>query len=154
MTMNIAIVGSREFKRLKLVKALVKKLPRSATVVSGGADGVDRVAETAAKQRGLETEVFRPHWNEYGISAGHIRNEEIVKASDRIFVFWDGDSKGTAGAILQCIRYNRKCTVFHPDSMSQAEVVKKFKLRARCVIPAEVIVKLVLFKPLTRRKKH
>lgn len=58
--MKVAFVGSRHFVRLDLVEARVDGLPRGATVVSGGASGVDRTAEIAARKRGLRVVSFRP----------------------------------------------------------------------------------------------
>ena len=51
--MKIAIVGSRTFENLQLVRDIVAALPANSIVVSGGAPGVDTVAVRAAEARGL-----------------------------------------------------------------------------------------------------
>ena len=38
-------------------------------------------------------------WDQYGRSAGMIRNREMAKAADSLIAFWDGKSKGTANMI-------------------------------------------------------
>src|SRR3546814_6456627 len=73
MQTYIAIVGSRSYPRPDLVQAYVAGLPGGCVVVSGGAPGVDSVAEAAAKAAGLETVVFHADWESLGRRAGPIR---------------------------------------------------------------------------------
>lgn len=93
--MNVAIVGSREFGDLEQVVTFVNTLPVGTVVVSGGARGVDSIAEAATKRRGLETCIFPADWTHYGKAAGIRRNVEIVNKADVIVAFWDGRSRGT-----------------------------------------------------------
>lgn len=94
--MNIGIVGSRNFKNLDKVTAMVRDLLNDDDVViSGGARGVDSTAEKAARERGLEVIIYRPDWKKHGKRAGFLRNKKIVDKSDTIVAFWDGESKGT-----------------------------------------------------------
>ena len=60
---KIAIVGLRHFDRPEMVEAFVAALPADAVVISGGAQGVDAVAEEAAREHGLETRVFAADWD-------------------------------------------------------------------------------------------
>lgn len=59
---RIAIVGSRECspETEAKVRAYVRALPKGTTVVSGGADGVDSIAEEEASRCGLHVESYRP----------------------------------------------------------------------------------------------
>lgn len=60
----MGVVGSRDFADLDLVRSWVSRLARKhpeAVVVSGGARGVDRTAETEARKRGLHVASFRPY---------------------------------------------------------------------------------------------
>lgn len=96
MIERVAIVGSRAFLDLSLVRAFVAGLPDGTVVISGGAKGVDAAAEAAARARGLYVESIRPKWAEFGRAAGAIRNWQIVQKADRVVAFWDGVSRGTA----------------------------------------------------------
>ena len=96
---KVAIVGSRNYPKLLAVSSLVRSLPDSCVVVSGGARGVDRVAEAAAKERGLKTLVFSAEWNKYGRGAGMRRNKDIIRSADVVVAFWDGFSSGTEHSI-------------------------------------------------------
>lgn len=42
--MNIGIVGSRTFPQIQLVDWFIRDLPNGVTILSGGAQGVDRAA--------------------------------------------------------------------------------------------------------------
>lgn len=96
---NVAIVGSRTYPDLDLVREYVAELPEGTVVISGGARGVDSVAEQAARKRGLETLVVYPDWKTYGKSAGMRRNITIVDSADLIVAFWNRESKGTKHTI-------------------------------------------------------
>ncbi len=103
---RVAVVGSRAFPRLMEVKAFVHELAErmrangeSIEVVSGGAPGVDIVAQTAARDEGLGVKVFAADWNRLGKAAGMIRNQEIVDYADEVVAFWDGSSPGTKDTI-------------------------------------------------------
>lgn len=103
----VAIVGSREFSSPGLVRAFVASLPPGTLVVSGGARGVDRWAEEAARARDdlPEPRIFPAAWRRpdgsFDPSAGFRRNRLIVAACDRLVAFWDGQSPGTENSIGQ-----------------------------------------------------
>jgi hypothetical protein len=99
----IAIVGSREGVPYQLVYELVEKLATkyngNLTIVSGGARGVDRHAENAARRFRVPTLIYNAEWEKYGKRAGFLRNEQIVDASDEVYAFWNGESRGTEHTI-------------------------------------------------------
>lgn len=93
--MKIAIIGSRKFPDLEMVRRRVAQLPDDTHVLSGGAWGVDRAAEEAAKARGLRVTVYYADWDVNGKEAGILRNREVVDACDLLIAYWDGTSPGT-----------------------------------------------------------
>lgn len=97
-----AIVGSREYPHLDLVRAFVRKLPTGSVVVSGGARGVDSVAEEAARECGLGAIVIPADWSQ-GRGAGIARNADIVAAADIVVAFWDGKSRGTQNSMSRAV---------------------------------------------------
>lgn len=114
-TIRVAIVGSREYPDLELVRQFVRKLaakyPR-ATVVSGGAQGVDQAAEAQAGRLGLKTLIFPADWDRYGRSAGFRRNTTIVEHADVVVAFWDGQSRGTLDTTAKAIIAQKKLFVY------------------------------------------
>lgn len=100
--MKIAIVGSRHCEAKEQVFHFVAGLAQrdaSTVILSGGAPGVDTWAEQAAKEYGLQTEIYKADWDTHGKSAGFIRNTTIVAEADKVVAFWDGKSRGTLDTI-------------------------------------------------------
>jgi len=98
--MKIGIVGSRTFNNYDLLKETLNHyLKFKPIIVSGGSKGADKLGEKFAIENELDTIIIKPDWNKYGKSAGLIRNTDIVKSSDLIIAFWDGESKGTLDSI-------------------------------------------------------
>ena len=113
--MRVIIAGGRDFDDYALLKESCDNLiPDDAIILSGGARGADRLGEQYAKERGLSIERHPADWDQYGRSAGMIRNREMAKAADSLVAFWDGKSKGTAhmiqtaekmGLMVKVVRY-------------------------------------------------
>lgn len=113
--MKVAIVGSRGYPNLREVADyVVYRLKPGDVLVSGGATGVDRAAEAAARAEGLETLIYYPEWELYGKRAGFMRNEMIVLHSDRVVAFWDGKSRGTKDSIDKALKAGKPLEVFFP----------------------------------------
>jgi hypothetical protein len=139
--MFVAIVGSRDFGQLNRVAGFVRSLAAKypdAVVVSGGARGVDRVAEAEARRCGLSVVSYRPFQDgrEFAINrvtevngesvtervsgaffgsygrAAFARNAEIVMAADQVVAFHDGVSKGTAHSIELAKRAGKPVHVY------------------------------------------
>lgn len=112
---RLAIVGSRNFANLDLVRSFVCRLRPTTTVVSGGARGVDTVAVEAAQARHLQTHVLPADWDRFGKSAGYKRNAQIVHSVAGLVAFWDGESRGTKHAIDLATRCKLWVRVYRPD---------------------------------------
>lgn len=118
-----AFVGSRNYPRAAYgyIQKVVSQLPSNATVVSGGATGVDSIAVYYAKQRGLCTEVISARVNgDFDSFRAFQRNNEIVESSGTVFAFWDGESNGTRHAISVGTKSQKDVTVVLPSGVSFA----------------------------------
>lgn len=98
---KIAIVGSRDYQDLNRVSKYVRILPPETIIVSGNAEGVDRVAEKSGRHYGLEVISIPADWDTHDKSAGFIRNIEIIEQVETVVAFWDGKSKGTSHTITE-----------------------------------------------------
>ena len=116
--MTAAIIGSRTILNYDLLKQAVKGLPITA-VISGGAAGVDKMAERFAKENSLPLTVLPANWQAHGKSAGMIRNAEIVKQAELVIALWDGQSRGTQATINMAKKAGKKLKVFKIAEMSQ-----------------------------------
>jgi len=107
---RIAVVGSRSINTPYVVEETIRDSPFTSesnpmhwgniTLVSGGADGVDSLAESFAREYGIDIDVIDPDWDDW--SNGHPatwRNTEIVEQSDAVIAVWDGHSNGTRDTI-------------------------------------------------------
>lgn len=111
--MKLAVIGSRSFNDFWLICDELSKYTNVETIISGGAIGADKLAEIYAKQNGISIKIYNPNWQEYGISAGIIRNELIIKNSDSVIAFWDGKSKGTKSSIEFANKYNKPIKIVY-----------------------------------------
>jgi hypothetical protein len=125
--MKIAIVGSRDFctheegehgivcplneAAKDAVYTILSRHQHKDTVVSGGARGVDSWAEAAAKGVGMTVEIYPADWETHGRSAGFKRNEDIIRAADKVYAVWDGASRGTKHSIDLALRHRKDLEV-------------------------------------------
>lgn len=90
----LLICGSRSIKELNL--DIYLDADNYSEVVSGGANGVDTLAERWAKRHGLEFVAFLPQYEVYGGKYAPLqRDKDMVDFCDEVAAFWDGRSKGT-----------------------------------------------------------
>lgn len=125
--LRIAIVGSRDYPDLTHIIRYIDTLPPNAMLISGGARGVDRVAEQYAKQRSLMTLIYNADWNMHGKSAGMIRNQQIVDAADKIVAFWDGVSRGTADTIAKAQKAGKAIEVYVARRVDEGWVCERMQ---------------------------
>ena len=105
--MKVAIIGSRGADASHYA-LLEKGVPLNASeIVSGGAEGVDKLAELYAERNGLCLSVFLPDYAAYGSRAPLIRNAQIINQADYVVALWDGASRGTANVINLCIEKSK-----------------------------------------------
>lgn len=114
--MRVIISGSRNITRLSLVLFAVRKaqIVSGITItelVSGHAEGVDRLGERYAADRGIRIKVFETQWERSGRSVGPRRNQEMVEYAEALIVIWDGVSRGTLDIIFKAKRRGLKVYV-------------------------------------------
>ena len=120
--MKIIIAGSRSFNDYSTLCKVVNEFLCSMTAVVGGrddveivsgcAEGADKLGERYAKQRGFKVSLFPAKWDTYGKSAGYKRNIDMAQYADALVAFWDGKSKGTVHMIHRAKEYGLEVTVY------------------------------------------
>ncbi len=109
---KVAIVGSRDYKNLDQVKEFIEAFPEDTIIVSGGAIGVDTIAEEKAEELGLKIKIFFPDWAKFKKAAGPIRNKKIVDYADLVVAFWRKKSKGTGSTIKLALEAKKPIIIF------------------------------------------
>jgi len=106
--MKFAIIGSRNLN-INLKKYLPKNI---SLIISGGARGIDTLAEEYAEKMGISKLIFLPNYIKHGKKAPLVRNKLIVDSADIVIAFWDGISRGTKFTIDYAKSQNKKVTVY------------------------------------------
>lgn len=115
--MKLAIVGSRSINNEELIIDFINecypKLSNVKLVISGGASGVDTIAEKYAKENNIKTKIFYPDWKKYGEQAHSIRNSNIISSCNECIIIWDGYSECTKQDIDLCQEMGKKCYIYN-----------------------------------------
>lgn len=106
--MKLLIAGSRNLTDIDLEKYIPNDVE---LIISGGAKGIDTLAENYADKKGISKLIMRPKYELYGKGAPLKRNEEMIKIADQVLVFWDGKSRGTRFTIDKAKKQNKPVNV-------------------------------------------
>ena len=102
--MKLLIAGSRSIREYDLSPYIPHAVD---TIISGGAQGVDSLAESYADEHKLSKYVIRPQYKRYGRAAPLKRNQEMVDMADAVLVIWDGESKGSRFTVEYAKKQNK-----------------------------------------------
>ncbi len=106
--MKLLIAGSRSIEDFDLTYHIPKDV---TTIISGGACGIDTLAEKYSDDMCLSKIIIRPNYALYGKAAPLKRNEEMVILADAVLIIWDGKSKGTKYTADYAKKQNKPLTV-------------------------------------------
>ena len=110
--MKLIIAGSRTITDYQVLREAIKKIEENITeIVSGGAEGVDRLGEKYAKENDLPLRKFPAFWDIHGKAAGPIRNWQMADYADVALVIWDGKSKGSQNMIKTMQELGKKVII-------------------------------------------
>ena len=109
---RVIIAGGRDFNDYRLLKSRCDNLlslrikEHNIIIISGTAEGADRLGERYAIERGYAIEKYPAEWKKHGLAAGPIRNEQMSNVADALIAFWDGESRGTKDMIKKARKKN------------------------------------------------
>ena len=121
---RVIIAGGRDFNDFRLLSETCMHMLKNKTnveVVSGTANGADKLGEQFARFMGYPIKTFIPNWDELGKTAGIIRNVNMAEYADALIAFWDKSSKGTENMINEANKRNLKVKVVYYDNTPKKE---------------------------------
>ncbi len=115
--MNLAIVGGRDFTDRKkfnqIVDEWLEKNGWPDSIISGGATGVDSMAERYAEEKKIPFVKCLPEWNAHGKAAGPMRNTQIVNAATHMIAMPTKNSTGTYDSIRKAEKKKISVSVYN-----------------------------------------
>lgn len=119
---KVIIAGGRDFTNIRYLTGacdgvITNYAGPDVEIVSGGAQGTDRLGEAFASLHDYRLRVFHADWKRYNKAAGPIRNRQMAEYADILIAFWDGKSGGTKNMIDEAEKLGLSVFVFHyaPD---------------------------------------
>lgn len=109
---RVVVAGGRDFADYKKLCSGIDDFLRNKigthniTIISGHANGADKLAERYAREHGMKLEIYPAEWERYGNAAGPIRNKRMSESADAVIAFWNGKSQGTKNMIDCAIQEN------------------------------------------------
>lgn len=98
---KLIVAGGRDFNDAVTLAIAINNLAhgiyadRAISIVTGMAKGADSLGYYFAIKNNVVAYKFPANWNQYGKSAGMIRNKQMGDFADGLLAFWDGKSRGT-----------------------------------------------------------
>ena len=106
--MKLLVVGSRSITEFDLSPYINADVD---TIISGGASGIDSLAEQYADAHHISKYILRPRYDIFGRAAPLRRNEQMVDIADAVLVIWNGQSKGTHYILKYTQKKNKPITL-------------------------------------------
>ena len=110
--MKLLIAGSRSITDFDLAPYIPDG---TDLIISGGANGIDALAEKYADKKKISKLIVRPRYDLYGKAAPIKRNETMVELADTVLIIWDGKSKGTNSTINFSKKLNKELILITQD---------------------------------------
>lgn len=115
--MKLLIAGSRSLTDIDISPYIPEG---TDFILSGGANGVDTLAEQYADKHRISKLILRPRYDLYRRAAPLKRNDTMVDICDRVLIFWDGVSRGTKHTIDYAQKTGKPVEVITIDKNPQS----------------------------------
>jgi len=113
--MIIGVIGPREFTDYESYRDLmIDSLDSLAGILIGAGDreGTDQLTKRFCTEHSIPLRVVKLDWVAHESKAPIARVKDIISASDKLIIFFDGKSESVKKAMQHCIRHPRKVVIF------------------------------------------
>lgn len=128
--MKLIIAGTRTFDDYSRLLQFVGEnvdTKEITEIVSGGANGADKLGEVYAETHNIPFTLFEAKWELYDKAAGPIRNKKMAEYGDVLIACWDGISSGTKNMIDCMTRLNKPVHVLtYSKKLNAFQVYQKY----------------------------
>jgi hypothetical protein len=107
---KLAIIGSRGFDDYEYLQCVIQQEFEAKPIeliISNETDGTHKLGERYAVENNIPKRTIYSEWAKYGQNASIMKSIDIVKTSDVILAFWDGQNRETKQSIDQAIRFEK-----------------------------------------------
>ena len=100
-------------------------------IISGGALGIDHIAEFYAEKQNIPFTEYLPDYKKYHPKrAPLIRNENMAEACDRAIFIWNEKSRGTKHAIESVRKLNKPFAVYNFNGNCLESTIPGYEVEA------------------------
>lgn len=106
--MRLIIAGPRDYMNEEMVFSCISEFRKKYgidEIISGGATGVDSLAEKYAALHNIPLKIFPADWKRLGKAAGPIRNRQMAEYGNALLAF-DKGTRGTRNMIQTARKYH------------------------------------------------
>ena len=111
--MKLLIAGSRDIDDFELDEYIPGDVD---LIITGGASGVDSLAEKYADKKKISKLILRPDYKRYGKAAPIMRNKRMIEIADMVIVVWNGHSRGTKATLDYARKAEKKLLLINVDN--------------------------------------
>jgi len=108
--MRLLVCGSRGWTNEPLLRNVLDRtwerwpMEPFTTVVEGEQEGADLMGRAWAEARGIFVDPYPAHWERYGKSAGHVRNQKMLDSGVDVVAAFSTTDPATPGTQDMCRR--------------------------------------------------
>lgn len=106
--MKLMIAGSRSICDFDISPYIPDEV---SMIITGGAKGIDTIAEKYADKHRISKLILRPKYNLFKKAAPLKRNIDMLQEADHVLIFWDMQSRGTEYTIKMAKEMKKPLTV-------------------------------------------